>query len=567
MKWMGSRFASRVGHRAHPWSPRGVIAALGSGLVVIALCLFAALAYARWNATVGEAERLTENVADLLAEHAGRVLDASNLIADEAIILATNRPWDEVAASRELHARLHRFTGIAGYISSIWLADERGQPRLSTRAFPAPATSVADREHFRVQQQGDAGPFVSQLLRSRVIDESNVVLSRRIDDANGAFRGVALVVIDPGYFLSFYGTIKETYPLTIDLFRQNGDVIIHHPVLPEDQALTLRKWADRDKNTALDDSGTIQRARSGADDIERLESFQRVKGFPIYVSVGVPRSAMLAHWLSGTLQQALLGGLALAALLMLVGMALSRTRREEAMRRELEGLNLTLEERVHDRTSEVERSAEGLRRLLAEKDVLLREVHHRVKNNLQIISSLLNLYSGKFSGQDAQRSFADCLNQVRAMGIVHELLYRTPNVAEIDFDEYLRVLASRFVAAFSAGDRIHLNVRSAPLHFDLDTTIPLALIVTEAITNAFKHAFPDGRSGTMVEGMQQGEVTTIRVSDDGIGLPAGWEELRARSLGLKLMRVLAEQIDAQLTLGSNGGTTLELVFTPRLRGS
>jgi two-component sensor histidine kinase len=151
------------------------------------------------------------------------------------------------------------------------------------------------------------------------------------------------------------------------------------------------------------------------------------------------------------------------------------------------------------------------------------------------------------------------------MGLVHELLYRSPNVAQIDFDEYLRVLASRFVISFGRGSQVHLNVRSAPLHFNLDTTIPLALIVTEAITNAFKHAFPDGRGGTVsVEGSQVDGLTTIRIVDDGIGLPAGWEEFQARSLGLKLMRVLAEQIDARISFRSGGGTTIELVLGERM---
>ena len=555
--------------RAEPvWSPRSVIAALGGGLVLIAIILFAGLAYGRWTATVAEADQIAGNLADLLAEHAGRVFDASNLVADQAITLAGGLSWDEIGQSRELYDHLRRLTGVANYISAVWLADENGVPRLSTRSFPTPTSSVADREHFKVQQQANAGPFVSQLLRSRVANESNIVLSRRVEGDNHQFRGVALVVIDPAYFLSFYNSIKVAYPITIDLFRPDLAVVIHHPSLPEAQALALKKWPDRDPHTGLGESGAISHARSAFDDAERLEAYQRIKGFPLYVSVGIPRSAIFDRWLKETLQQGLLAGVALAALLLLVAMALSRTRREEVMRQELETLNLTLEERVHDRTAEVERSAEGLRKLLAEKDVLFREVHHRVKNNLQIISSLLNLYANKFAGGEVQRSFTDCLNQVRAMGLVHELLYRSPNVAQIDFDEYLRVLASRFVISFGRGPQVHLNVRSAPLHFDLDTTIPLALIVTEAITNAFKHAFPDGRTGTVnVEGTKWGGVTTIRIIDDGVGLPAGWEELQARSLGMKLMRVLAEQIDARLSFSSRGGATIELTLNAKAPGN
>jgi two-component sensor histidine kinase len=557
----------RAGRSEPVWSPRRAIATLGGGLVLIAVILFAGLAYGRWTATVAEAEQVAGNLADLLAEHAGRVFDASNLVADQAITLAGGRSWEQIGQSRELYDHLRRLTGVSNYISAVWLVDETGLPRLSTRSFPTPTTSVADREHFTVHQQANVGPFVSPLLRSRVAEESNIVLSRRIEDENHRFRGVALVVIDPAYFLSFYNSIKVAYPITIDVFRPDLAAVIHYPSLPEAQALALRKWPDRDPHMALGESGSISHARATFDDAVRLEGYQRIKGFPLYVSVGITRSAIFDHWLRETVQQGVLAGLALAALLLLVAVALSRTRREEVMRQELETLNLTLEERVHERTAEVERSAEGLRRLLAEKDVLFREVHHRVKNNLQIISSLLNLYANKFAGAEVQRSFTDCLNQVRAMGLVHELLYRSPNVAQIDFDEYLRVLSSRFVISFGRGPQVHLNVRSAPLHFDLDTTIPLALIVTEAITNAFKHAFPDGRAGTVnVEGTQSGGVTTIRIVDDGVGLPAGWEELQTRSLGLKLMRVLAEQIDAGLSFSSRGGTAIELTLKAKMGG-
>lgn len=543
------------------WSPRRLIALLGGGLVVIAVALFASLAYGRWHATVAEADQLTSNLADLLAEHAGRVFDASDLVANQAMLLLQDRSWEEIEQSRQEFRELKRLKGGFDYISAVWLIDATGTPRLTTRAFPAPSINVADREHFQRQRTRDIGPFISRLMHSPVMDETNIVLSRRIEDAQHRFRGVALVVIDPNYFHSFYRAIRVGYPVTIDLFRSDLAVIIHHPEIRASEAMNLQKWPGRASRETLGEAGTIYHAPSDTGGPDNLESYQRIKGFPFYVSVGIARPAIFARWLDGTLQQGIFAGAALSALLLLVAVAISRSQREEVARAELEALTQTLEERVHERTSEVERSAEGLRQLLAEKDVLFREVHHRVKNNLQIISSLLNLYAGKFTNPEVQRSFADCLNQVRAMGLVHELLYRSPNVAEIDFAEYLRVLADRFSTYFGRGSEVSLNIRSAPLRFDLNTTIPLAMIVTEAITNAFKHAFPDGRSGTIdVEVTQASDVTTIRVSDDGVGGPADWEALQTRSLGLKLISVLAEQIDADLGYETNRGTTITVTL-------
>ncbi len=549
------------------WSPRRLIALLGGGLILIGVILFGSLAVGRWHATQAEAERLTVNLADLLAEHAGRLFDASNLVANQAALLIADRDWDEVERSAAAQSWLLRVSRGIDFISAVWLIDGSGKARLTTRGFPTPDINVADREHFRVQRNADAGLYISRLLQSRAVDETNIVLSRRIEDSAGRFAGAALVVLDPNYFLTFYRSISVDYPIEIDLFRADLAVVIRYPEVEADRALSLEKWPDRAERIALGESGTIFHARAAAGGPESLESYQRIKGFPFYISVGIPRPDIFQHWLQGTLQQAIFAGAALLALLLLVAVAMSRARREEVARAKLQALNQTLEQRVHERTSEVERSAEGLRQLLAEKDVLFREVHHRVKNNLQIISSLLNLYANKFASVEVQRSFTDCLNQVRAMGLVHELLYRSPNVAEIDFDEYLRVLASRLLVFFGRGNQVRLNIRSVPLHFDLQTTIPLALIVTEAVTNAFKHAFRDGRSGTIeVEVSQTRGKTSIRVSDDGVGMPPDWKETQERSLGLKLLHVLAEQIDADLSYEINNGTTVRLVIdTPVAR--
>ena len=379
------------------WSPRAVVGLLGGGLVLVALLLFGALAYVRWQATVAEAEQITANLSDLLAEHAGRVFDASDVVAHQAMGLTQDRSWSEVAQSREAFQQLLRLKEGFAYIAAVSLADEGGTIQLTTRAFPAPPVSAADQEHFQVQRNADAGAFISQLLQSRAANEMNIVMSRRIETVRGDFRGVALVVIDPGYFLSFYQTIRTAYPISIDLFRSDLAVVVHHPELASDQAMSLTKWPDRAGRVTLGESGTFYYASSPVERGERLESYERIKGFSFYVGVSIPRAAIFQRWVEGTLQQGIFAGAALAGLLLLVAVAITRTRSEEVARAELEALNQTLEERVRDRTSEVEQSAEGLRRLLVEKDVLFREVHHRVKNNLQIISSLLNLYSSKFA--------------------------------------------------------------------------------------------------------------------------------------------------------------------------
>lgn len=551
--------------RQHFLSPRRLTVAIGAGLVVIATLLFCSLSSMRWQSHEQEARQLTADHAAMLAEHAGRVLDVSDLIASQASSLIRGVTWEEIAESDEAFRELQELSRGISYIAATVLVDETGVSRLSSLDLPTTPINVADHAFFKHLRDGGVAVSIGTIIRGRGRERRAIVLARRVASSAGDFRGAALVMIDPSYFQRFYGSVRAIYPFAIDLFRTDGAVIVHFPEQPAPETGQTGKWPGTAFPSDLGESGTVDRARSALDSIERVESYRRVGTSPVYVSVGVARSAVRERWLDETLVNGAFALVALAALLLLVAFAATRAQQEERARAELEASKGTLEHRVRERTAEVERAASGLQRLLAEKDALFREVHHRVKNNLQIISSLLSLYAEKFVNPEVQRSFTDCLNQVRAMGLVHELLYRSPNVAEIDFDEYLRVLVSRLLIFFGRGSQIRVVINSAPLHFDLDQTTPLALIVTEAITNAFKHAFPNERSGTITIDVceSDGAATTIRVSDNGVGMPPDWESRQTRALGVKLMRLLAEQIDGRLVYTTEMGTAMELTIPAR----
>ena len=199
---------------------------------------------------------------------------------------------------------------------------------------------------------------------------------------------------------------------------------------------------------------------------------------------------------------------------------------------------------------------------LHEKEVLLKEIHHRVKNNLQIIISLLSLQARSLPDPQLRAYFQDSRDRVKAMALVHEALYRAPDLARVDFGAYLRRLATALFASYRLdAQHIELTVTAEPLALDLDTAIPCGLIVNELLTNAFKHAFPDGRAGAIHLTLQAtAGLATLTVQDTGVGFPADVDVRQADSLGLRIVDHLAEQLGGSLALTRGAGTAFTLVF-------
>jgi predicted ATPase/two-component sensor histidine kinase len=205
---------------------------------------------------------------------------------------------------------------------------------------------------------------------------------------------------------------------------------------------------------------------------------------------------------------------------------------------------------------------------LGEKEALLKEVHHRVKNNLQLITSLLNLQAARVADPAVAELFADSRNRVRSMALVHENLYRAGNLSSIPMARHIRSLCTHLNSAYgSLAQNVRLVVNVDDLHLEMDRAVPCGLIVNELVSNALKHAFPEGRTGSIkVELRPDDEGRTILVvSDDGIGLPAELDVERSDTLGLRLVGDLAEQLHGSVAITRSGGTIISVTFAERRR--
>jgi len=206
-------------------------------------------------------------------------------------------------------------------------------------------------------------------------------------------------------------------------------------------------------------------------------------------------------------------------------------------------------------------SEQALRTSLQEKETLLKEVHHRVKNNMQVISSLLSLQSSFVKDEFDVELFRESQLRVKSMAMVHEQLYRSETLSKIEFGEYLRLLASGLLRAYQHTD-IALRTEVEDVRFGVDTAIPCGLIVNELVTNAIKHAFPDGRDGEIAVAVARNADKTccLSVSDNGIGIPADVDFSEGNTLGVNLVHALTEQLEGTILIERTRGTRVTITF-------
>lgn len=209
----------------------------------------------------------------------------------------------------------------------------------------------------------------------------------------------------------------------------------------------------------------------------------------------------------------------------------------------------------------------NLQNSLSEKEVLLKEIHHRVKNNLQVISSLLYLNSKKIKDKETQDLFKDSQNRVKSIALVHERLYQSKDLGKIDFKEYVSRLANDLFRSYAVNQtlvKLSLNINN--IFISIDTAVPCGLIINEVVSNSFKYAFPmdrdlDKENEIKINFNKNGNSELVlEISDNGIGLPKGFTDKKKESLGLQLVDTLIAQLEGKMEINQNYGTTFKFTF-------
>jgi len=239
----------------------------------------------------------------------------------------------------------------------------------------------------------------------------------------------------------------------------------------------------------------------------------------------------------------------------------ARTRRDRA---QVAGALLESEERVQAQRATLERQNVSLQ----QRETLLREIHHRVKNNMQVMSSLLSLQARAALNPETRRMLEDNQNRIQSMALLHEILYQSEDLAMVDFPKYVLRTVDYLFRSFGVKDgKVRLHTELDHLALELDDALPFGLLISEVVSNSLKHAFPQGRGGEVSVFLRQQSDTTIslRLSDNGIGLPPELDWITTRSLGLRLVRALAQQLRGNLEIRSLDGTEVRLTFQAHRR--
>ena len=217
--------------------------------------------------------------------------------------------------------------------------------------------------------------------------------------------------------------------------------------------------------------------------------------------------------------------------------------------------------------SKRKKAEEKLKASLKEKEILMKEIHHRAKNNLTIISSLLNMQSRYINNKEALDVFKESQNRARSMALIHEKLYRSDDLRKIDFGEYIRSLTVELFNSYQTSHGIKLDMDIDDVDLDISTSVPLALIINEIVTNSLKYAFPDNVGNISVSFNKKADGLQLIVGDNGIGFPGDLDFKNTNSLGMQLVNSLTEQINGNIELERTEGTKFIINFKEESYGN
>ncbi|MDG3440733.1 sensor histidine kinase [Nitrospirillum amazonense] len=532
------------------------VAALLVMSLVLTLLVFAWAAWDHHRRVWDDAREQVVDVTHVLEEHAGKIfsIHATSLRYVERLV--EDAGWKNIAGDSRFYDRLREIWQASPELESVWVVDTSGIIRVNTVQWPTPALDVSDREYFRAQLKPGAGIFIGQQLRGRISGAAFLPISQRMETRDGRFNGVAQLSLKPDYFIAFYRSLFSADPKTMMLVREDGAVLLREPAPADD---LQQGFYPELLKTPEDATGTFI-LTSPIDGVRRLYARRKVPNLPLFVLYGIDTASIAKEWEDRALVYAAVAVPASLALMLVAWIAIRRSRDLARADRILRHANTLLEARVADRTRHLDRA-------LAEREMLLRDTHHRVKNNLQVVSSLLQLQAGM--NPALRPALGDALRRIHAMGILHEQLHRASDVDVVQLDRVITALA-REIDNIHQGEghaagglrRVSVVLDLTPLESDLTASVPVTLVLNEVLSNAFKHAYPEGRAGTLAVTLRrEGTEGVLTVADDGVGMPDTAAGTGRKSLGLLLIDAFTRQLRGRfLYEATTPGTRFTLRF-------
>jgi two-component sensor histidine kinase len=528
---------------------RSVLYATALLFAVAVIGLRGVFIWLEYRSAIERAEQATQDLAMLLEEYTKRTLETSDLLLRDITVYVQSKDGTEaVGGTREAHEFLIELTRKSSTSDLFLIIDPQGRPAAMSNMYPPAAIDFADQTWFKAHRAG-AETFVGGPLVGRIGPGIFYTYTRRIPDVDGDFGGVALVALRPTFLQNIARSDAESDNVILGIWGRHGQVIARTG-LTLDQADVSLGQSRMFTDLAARRTGTY-RSDVIADGMDLIVSFRRLERWPLTVSASIPVSTALASWTSGFYWSIVVNAVFLAALGWLTWFGVRLSYRTEETQRQLQSVN-----------RELAYANESLEQALADKVVLLQEIHHRVKNNLQVTSSLLQMQSRRFADERVKDAFRETQDRLRSIGLIHDILYRKETGGVIDLQDYLSRLIGELSAAHGAAARgITVDLDAESIFIDLERVAPLALAVTEAISNAFKHAFDPNQGGQIfVLARRIDRRIEEMVRDTGKGIADAQES--DASLGTKLIRAFSHQLGGQFSIegDGDGGTIFRLVI-------
>lgn len=487
---------------------------LAGVLTAVVLGFGALTVYENYNNALREGEARALSSAHVVAAHMEWMMEASDLALRRVEAAISGRPID---SSAELILDLERAVGElpAGFEYAI--LDQDGQTRFSSAADDT-LPNHAERAYFMRLKEGETLTF-SRLLDSERAGKPAFIIARRIGSGSD-FRGVASITIPNDNLDRFWSSMNLGANSTISVIRDDGWLVARRPSALKPIDLSTTEWFPLTREKA---SGFYHNPVSQIDGLSRIVAFWKVQDWPLIALAAIERQEVLDQFWRNLFGDALLV-VPLMAILVAASFWIYALLYRTAMRNE-----------------ELEQAAERNR-------FLLREIHHRVKNNLQAVLALVRLQRLPPEVRD------DMGRRIGAMIAVHEQIYNTDQFEEVEVAPYATRLISDIASGYDMPVKLDLDL--APIALDRDQALPLGMIINEVVSNAFKYAFAGRSEGTLiVRLLQDGDDLTLTIRDDGPGIA---EDGRTTGMGTKLISSFVRQLGGKSELRNDNGAVFTL---------
>jgi two-component sensor histidine kinase len=504
--------------RRRLWTPANIVIAISSGLIAIIFAIFAGLCVQGFSTVLDQARSKTQSAADIVAEESQSTLGGVRALLQHLAADAVTPAGATALDASTVAASIKSLSAVL----SFGLYDATGET-IGGMASPNLPPRIGDLEFFKTLTSGGTDWTISKQMADAANGRPIFVAAQALPGSS--FAGVALLVVSGDVMKDFWGPLQLGPESTTGLLAADGWVVARYPALPasvdSSQAPPFTTFKASERGTYISD-------RSPADGVARVVGFRRLPQLGVVVVASISQEAVFGPiWTSIVTVLWLLGPIAIA--LLIGSLATAAILRRSA------------------------RTQASLTAAVEHNQVLFREIHHRVKNNLQSVASLLQM-------QPIDKEVKAHMGQrIAAMSAVHEHIYRSNDFTNVRVKSYLETLIENIRA--SGDPRINVVEKLEDLAVDKDTATPLGLILNEVLSNAYKHAFPEGRFGIITVTLTKAgdDLGKLTIEDNGVGFDTSKP---VKGIGQRLVRALTAQLAGESISTSNvgGGSTFTLTF-------